>query len=291
MHFTYTASADPYSLQQGDVLGRTPELDALLASAFPRFHGDPANRYFLVLTQSCDLVLRQGRCKSRYISIAAVRALDEVVQTEIGRFQRDPIERALGLCNNRYYDQLLELMERLLNNNETRYFYLRRDAYAGLDVDHCAHLQLSIPLVAAGNYNILLGAKIAQLSEPFQHKLGYLIGHMFGRIGTEDWVPEHVTLEEFEKLKREPIQGAAGWVPADVHAKVLKQIKALPPDQQTIQRAETVIEDLARQREGRLSEVLDEVGAVLGGLGVATATVERVRRHLKNHASFTARIK
>src|ERR1700679_1779586 len=73
MHYIYTDAPDAASLNQGDVLTRTPELDAVLTEYHPHYARHPSYRYFLVLTQSCDLVRRKGvPPDARYISIGAV---------------------------------------------------------------------------------------------------------------------------------------------------------------------------------------------------------------------------
>ena len=62
LHFCYAQSNDYLSeeLSQGDILKRTPELDEILAKVHPHFHQHRKNLYFMVLTQSCDLVIRNG---------------------------------------------------------------------------------------------------------------------------------------------------------------------------------------------------------------------------------------
>ncbi len=45
---------------QGDVLERTSAIDNLLKVVHPHFHGRMKNLFFMVLTQSCDLVQRKA---------------------------------------------------------------------------------------------------------------------------------------------------------------------------------------------------------------------------------------
>ena len=47
-------------------------------------------------------------------------------------------------------------------------------------------LQLSVALKVE-HYDLCLDAKIAELKEPFQAKLGYRVGHMYSRVGTAEW--------------------------------------------------------------------------------------------------------
>ena len=68
IHFTYKAHADMTSLCQGDVLLKTDALSRILESVHPYFLNDEY-KYFMVLSQSCDLVRRNGKnCKTPYIT-------------------------------------------------------------------------------------------------------------------------------------------------------------------------------------------------------------------------------
>src|SRR5881394_3482701 len=188
MHFTYSEEPDATSLQQGDILKRTPDVDSILKSVHPHYHHKTDYNFFIILTQSCDLVRRNGRtCKSRYITIAAVRSLELAVNRYAASLQYDDVEAALGFCPDDRKDKLRQFVERLLNNNEDNYFYLKAEPARGLSEDHCAFLQLSIALKSELHYDTLLAAKSLQLSESFQHKLGYLVGTSYSRVGTEDW--------------------------------------------------------------------------------------------------------
>jgi hypothetical protein len=87
MHFTYDQQLKQTELMQGDVLKRTPAIDALLKDVHPHFYQHPKNLFFMVLTQSCDLVARQpgGGCKAPYIAIAPVRTLDLIVERHVAQ--------------------------------------------------------------------------------------------------------------------------------------------------------------------------------------------------------------
>ena len=54
-------------------------------------------------------------------------------------------------------------------------------------------LQLAVSLKAE-HYDMCLAAKICELEETFQAKLGFQIGHMYNRVGTTEWdtkYPDH----------------------------------------------------------------------------------------------------
>jgi hypothetical protein len=77
-----------------------------------------------------------------------------------------------------------EFLARLINNNESNYFYL--ESNGDLLSDSVAFLRLSIALRASLHYNTCLDAKILQLTDMFQAKLGWLVGQLYSRVGPED---------------------------------------------------------------------------------------------------------
>jgi len=184
-HYVYE---DPSrtELMQGDVLQRTPELCAILDEFHPHYAKHPDYKYFMVLTQSCDLVRRGGGpCASPYITIAAVRPVQEVLWREAAKDQ-EPWQQKTRVVGKRLRDTLALFLHRLMDNNETGFFYLHPEVALGLHEPCCAFLALSVAL-KADHYDVCLAAKILQLKEPFQAKLGWLIGNMYSRIGTAEW--------------------------------------------------------------------------------------------------------
>jgi hypothetical protein len=204
MHFTYQSPEK--DLQQGDILKRTPELMAVLKEAHPYYHSNPDYKYLIVLTQSCDLVQRDGqRCKSRYITLAAVRSLTTLVQRELAKYQRSDREKKASYCRLGAKNYIIQFFERLLNNNELGYFYLHDDLALGIQEPVVAFLSLSIAIKADIHYKTCIDARIAQLQENFQAKLGWLVGQMYSRVGTPDWVDSTCTNEEFERMIKEKV--------------------------------------------------------------------------------------
>ena len=278
-HFTY-APSNQEQLNQGDVLRRTPEVEQILAEVHPHYKRADYP-FFIVLTQSCDLIRRGGRpCASRYVTVAAVRPLRLVLEREIRRFQYDPIEAKLGICSRAQHPKMLQLAERLRNNNQDEYFFLQREPGSGFEDDHCAFLQLSVALKAELHYETLLAAKILQLSDSFQHKLGHLVGTMYSRVGTEDWVPEHATAEEFRSRVRNLVDGLVDWLEKDLHQRVLRELGKLRDEQQTTKKLIEVVERIRKPREARLQASLDSIEQVIRDVGVVPEVSGRIRRRL-----------
>jgi hypothetical protein len=167
MHFTYqTATFSSTELMQGDVLRRTRELNSLLETVHPHFFHSPKNLFFMVLTQSCDLVPRGANriCKAPYIAIAPVRSLDLVVERQVAQYR----------CIREH----------------------------------------SIAVKADLHLNTCTAAKMLQLTDTFQAKLGWLVGQMYSRVGTRDMDNGRATKKIAESLKN-----VAVWVDEAIEAR------------------------------------------------------------------------
>jgi hypothetical protein len=184
-HYVYR---DPKKtiLNQGDILRKSEELVAHLTVYHPYYANHLDYKYFMVITQGCDLVRRDGAtCASPYITLAAVRPIEEVLRREASKYQNS-WQRNAGVIGLKAKDKLTMFVESLIDNNKDDYFYLKSDAEAGIHQNCCAFLQLAVTLKAE-HYDMCLDAKICELDETFQAKLGSLIGHLYSRVGTAEW--------------------------------------------------------------------------------------------------------
>lgn len=187
VHFTYKEEMDKSSLCQGDILEITDELADVLKEVHPYFIGEQY-KYFMVLSQSCDLVRRNGKtCKTQYITLAAVRNFDAFFR----RFLIDGkyVEQIgdLLFLDEKQKLRAYQVIERLYNNNESEYFFLYKEENVGLPESMVAYLRVSIALKSGEHYDKCLKAKKLELSDEFKAKLGWLIGNMYSRVGTSDW--------------------------------------------------------------------------------------------------------
>lgn len=187
VHFTYKANPDKDSLCQGDLIKASDELKDTLKGIHPYFQHEQY-QYFMVLTQSCDLVRRNGvKCKTPYITLAAVRSFE--VFFEKIMLAEKYVEKANGifLMNKKNYMNAYQLIERLYNNTEPDYFFLYPDESIGLSEPMVASLKVSIALKSELHYNQCLTNKVLELSDEFKAKLGWLVGNIYSRVGTTDW--------------------------------------------------------------------------------------------------------
>ncbi|MGA2797987.1 MAG: hypothetical protein ABSE63_10430, partial [Thermoguttaceae bacterium] len=192
VHFTYQPVDETGpDLCQGDILQQNDEIRSLLADVHPHFNDDKYNA-FLVLTQTCDLERRDGQpCKSRYINLAVVRPLRDVLffllnrdcdKVKIGRRYLE------GVYTSESRDKAERLLSRILNQNAQSegLFYLHNDLAVRIAEPSVAFLQVSVAVRAQDHYDRLIGARSGRLKEQFQSKLGWLIGNLFSRVATED---------------------------------------------------------------------------------------------------------
>lgn len=279
MHFTYT-SPQLTDLQQGDVLRRTPELLELIKNIHPHYAGE-SYLYFQVLTQSCDLVRRKGNCKSRYITLAAVRSLDLVVKRAIEKFS-DRIEfGGQMLCGDQHKMQLDDFLKKIFNNNDTNHFFLNSAPEFGFLDDCCTHLHLSISIRAYEHYDVCLGAKVLELKENFRAKLGWLVGNLYSRVGTEDYVPGAILDEkEYQRYVDEKMNTYVGWIPKPI----FKDFKKLSVDGGSV---DDVLSRVSEQQKKKRDQLFEQLtSTIANGLKIEDLDQKAKLRNILSNNSL-----
>jgi hypothetical protein len=223
LHFTYR-DPDRSSLKQGDILKKTPELLALISEVHPHYANDDY-LYFQVLTQSCDLVRRNGeKCKTRYITLAAVRSLDLVISRVLEKITETIEFEGKLFCSDVHKRMLEDFVNKLLNNNDTNHFFLQAETEHELDRHCCTQLHLSISIRAYEHYDVCLNGKILELQENFRAKLGWLVGNLYSRVGTEDYVPSAIPdQEQYKEYVNNLLNGYVAWLPSADFSQFKKQ--------------------------------------------------------------------
>jgi hypothetical protein len=278
-HFTYTDSALIDELTQGDILKRTPALDALLKESHPHYFNKAGNLYFIVLTQSCDLVRRhEGECAARYISLAPVRSLTTLVQRQVSQYNIPELAKGTPVCSDKSRARFQQFLERLFNNNEPEFFYLAKEPEAGFPEDCCALLALSIAIKAELHYKTCVAAKCLQLNENFQAKLGWLVGQMYSRVGTEDWPQQELQ----EKVKAIVSQSAL-WIPDKNKRAIISKIAEWQLNNPTESLSASVLELLAKEIPKVKDQVSDRVTEIVEGIFTEAVTAKpQLARSLRN---------
>ena len=278
MHFTYSDQPDMKSLRQGDVLKRTPELLDVLREVHPHY-ADEKYTYFQVLTQSCDLVRRDGAlCKSRYISLAAVRSVDVVIQRAIEKYERKTFFQDKLYCSEQHKSQLKDVINKLLNNNDTNHFFLKADPESGITLDSCTLLHLSISIQADLHFETCLAAKIVELKENFRAKLGWLVGNLYSRVGTEDYVPSAIPdKSSYDAFVNDMIERYVAWVPQADFSSFLSNTK-------NANSLTEITERVSQQREKKRNSGLEQLlGAITSKINVSAEDKAALRNILAAH--------
>lgn len=199
VHFTYKAQPDQTVLCQGDVLEITSKLHQLFREVHPYFAGSQY-KYFMVLTQSCDLVRRDGQsCKSPYITLAAVRSFNDFFNRIMVAGNYAECVNGFLLVDSMQKYRVYQLIERVYNNTEPEYFFLFKDEFLKFPESMVAYLKVTIAVKSEMHYQDCLDAKKLELEDEFKAKLGWLVGNIYSRIGTIDW-DNKLTNKEKERM-------------------------------------------------------------------------------------------
>ena len=205
-HFTYCQPSS--DLQQGDILRRTDELIDIIKE-YHSYYTKEDYTHFIILTQTCDLVRRKGTCSASYITLAAIRPFELVLKKEFKKYQNYFSKRA-GVGNKKHKGRLKNFLESLMNNNHKEYFYLHEEHDYGFNQSACVFLRLSVAIKSDVNYEKCLNSRILSLNEVFRAKLGWLVGNIYSRVGTQDWT-DSIEKNEFEKFIDDKLEGLFNW--------------------------------------------------------------------------------
>lgn len=290
-HFTYVLEKDSTSLYQGDLFYRTDDINEIIKKSHPQFNDD-SNVYFALLTQTCDLVRRdEGNCKARQLTFAAVRELNTTMEAEVDKYKISKLQKKFNLLDDHSRKQIQQFVERLLNNNESGYFFYARDIDLGLKGDFCALLELTFTLDSKEYYDIFLKAKFMQLNDSFQHKLGYLIGNNFMRVGTEDWVPNHLNETQFEEKLTDLIGDNFVLVNKKILQVLKKQTSHLDVNEITDAEFENIQKIAEEEVNNQKEEVYSEIRATLLTFISDETQVSKIINKLKSNIKLKKQIK
>jgi len=276
-HFTY-CDPDPSLLRQGDILKKSEDISTILEKLHPYFIKDGC-KYFMVLTQSCDLERRDGKlCKAPYITIAAVKPLDLLIENEVARHQTD-LDKICGICNEDKRPKPYQFLERLLNNNEPDYFYLHEDTALGFNDKMVAFLRLSIAIKSDQYYEVCLDSKILELTLEFKAKLGWLVGQMYSRVATPDWVDNLPTKEEFKNQINDLLDAEVHWVDKKL-VRELNSKYSIPIHKLGKSKCEELISTIEIQKDREVFK--DKISGILTEFIDDGAVIEKIVKRIDN---------
>lgn len=183
-------------LAQGDVIRRTPELDGCFEGTHPFGADASVPTYLVVVTQSCDLV--KSRLKIPHITLAPAKPFSVAVESFLQEEERQISGSSVPYYPQRALTKVEDLVRRYLQNTVSDYFFLPEAGHPDLAVDLVVFLRSKI-FVDVNNYDTLAGAKIAELADVFRAKLGWLVGDMYSRVATPDFLEREPNPKEVKK--------------------------------------------------------------------------------------------
>lgn len=280
VHFTYRPP-DKTVLRQGDVLAKSGDLLELIRLVHPHYADDERVTHFQVLTQSCDLVRRKGKCAARYLTLAVVRPLASVFDQRISEYP-DRLKIAdISVCSEIYKLDLKQLVERLLNNNEASFFYLKAAPANQLSHDSCSVLPLSVAVRAYEHFDVCLRQKVLELAEPFQAKLGWKVGNLYSRVGTVDY-DEGVGIsdKEYGELVTELMNQHVAWVAPAHFAFLKKRLKRSPNTDDGMSLEELLREANTNSQKAERSRLDGLIAAIANVIEISEVQKDALRNAL-----------
>lgn len=280
-HWTYAPFDHFDEIEQGDILRPTEGLKGVFAEVHPHFNNE---KYlgFMIATQSCDLVRRNGSSKASYISLAVIRPLAQVIRKVLSHVITPVGE---GVFKNGDKREAKRLVSRLLNQNEQGLglFFLYPDADAGIGEAAVAFLRVTVAL-RADHYEALREARCGRLTPEFRAKLGWLIGNLYVRPATEDWQDREGGKKQFDGLIRDYLTDAR-WLDDDVVA------QARDAGVDISQATPELLKELRppSKLERALGVIRSEVSRVAPSL--SSSDLDKVVNLLRNNGKFTKLLK
>lgn len=271
-HWTYEDFSQTDDLFQGDIVEREGILP-VLSKVHSHFCND---KYlgFIIISQTCDLVLRGGNCKTNYISLAVIRGMGSVLPKILDDLYR-PILKELypsnrdiapGLYPEEHKLNSMDLLKKIINQNEQSLgmVYLHQDGDVGISEPSVALLRVSIALRSSEHYKAIQKARTGRLAVSFRNKLGWLAGNLFSRVDTSDWSEQPQGKRQESEIIGNLLLSSASkaiWAPAALIQNASKVIDLADEERETL--ASTLAKYAPKPFIDIALEELDAVGVAL----------------------------
>jgi hypothetical protein len=241
------------TLEQGDLIPREAKVVQEVVAKYHEYHVKHVeNEMFAVLTQSCDLYRRGERCKARYIALAPVRSLKNVLEHEFETVLIRTPGNLYTLGSDATKERYIDFVTKLINNNDSRHFYLPENATVGVE-DMCILLALSIP-IKIEHYDACVRDRVAQLDDLFQAKLGWLLGQQYSRVGTPDW-PDTLLQKKVDTVNDRTLS----WFPPNDFEQVKRLLEKFREENPETEVDEAQLAGLIRKVKNRKQLAIDAI--------------------------------
>jgi hypothetical protein len=284
---------DMADLSQGDILKPTEDLSKVFAEVHPHFN-DPKYLAFLITTQSCDLVRRNGReCSARFINVVVVRLLEHVLLWLLDSVCEKVILG--GVYTDDSKARAENLIRKIINQNEQALglFYLHPDAHIGINEPAVALLRVGVTF-RVDHYETIRRARIGSLNKEFESKLGWLVGNLYSRVGTQDWTDSSERVVSQNQLVQMILHTKDSdsrpiWIPK----KAAKAAEKAGVRLANLNR-DTIVEAVEKHRPTpRVDEAAEIAAKVMEELvpGTDQNVLRKFAMRLRNHAAFSSMLR
>jgi len=213
-----------------------------------------------------------------------------VLAREIAKYQDKPLLKKIRGADTRHRERVKAFLERLTNNNNHEYFYIHEEKAVGIDESCCSFLRLHIALRTNEAYEILRQARCVSLNPSFQAKLGWLVGNIYSRVGTDDWAPENYTKADWQDMISQLLDDNTTWLKPALLAEAAKAISS--EDLERLTEAELLQAVRAIKLRNPRDALIDEVISLLSRREFLIDGVEaRVRTALQNSAAIKSLVR
>ena len=211
--------------------------------------------------------------QTKYINLGVIRPFSSYLGKIIQKSAEKISSLSIPVCTDRTKSTLTLNLQRLLNNNEPEYFFLPAEPSLSFPNDSCVFLKLSIA-IKVDHYDKCLNARILQLDDPFQHKLGWLVGQMYSRVGTQDWDRKSMNL-----LIKQYLDTSALWIDDKVKKDLISHIESWTTNNPGLQMDDKILTELIRKIPNKKNKVIERIRTVFNG--------DRIINHLKSSGIVT----
>lgn len=286
-HWTYEPSFPGGPLQQGDIIRPNAQL-LLTINEFAHYFSDPKYVAFAITTQTCDMVLRNEKCSSPYITLSPIRLLREMLQQVLESLY-EPL--ASGIFSTEFKFEARKLLDRIVNQNEQALglFYLHPDADLELGEAAVIALRVGIALRSC-HYDEMCASRIGRLKAEYQSRLGWMVGNLYSRVAVPGW-EDRTGGKRLQKeivnafVNGDPEQGGPIWVRRDSFAAAVRA--GVDPD--TISRAQLADEIAKYEPRSVMEQLLDRLDVIVNEFlsdETAAAQARKLTNRIRNDSTI-----
>lgn len=206
---TFYSSKQETTLRQDDVIDHKKLISAFdrnslnkakLKNIYPYFF--ETYQYSVVISQCCDLDNKPGRggLKVDCIQLAALKPFIIILNEQTDK--KSWYDKDKNKIKDNKIDSISKFFDAFLNHRHSHIFFYPHFLKDNTDNPFGCKLDISVSLRSECYQDIFL-SKIKSISDPYRHKLGQTLGHLFSRVALTDFSEIVEFGKDDENLKTE----------------------------------------------------------------------------------------